>query len=151
MNKYMLRSIIVVIWGLLAFTFANAQSNARDRRMITYAQNLRVSKLDSALPKQRFENWLQSLVGTKTVINWEINDCGAQSGIPGDDSHVNPPLCAEAQAKLSGERQVIITIVVGTHKAGIKGFPDVLGIVCYNQDKTVTLDRLRELPALLRK
>jgi hypothetical protein len=151
MNKYLLRLIIIVICGASAFTYVDAQSSARDKRMIRYARNLQVSKLDSALPKQRLETWLQSLVGAKTVINWEINDCGAQSGIRGDDSHINPPLCAEAQAKLSGERQIIISIVVGTHKAGIKGTPDVLGAVYYNQDKTVTLDKLRELPALLRK
>ena len=151
MNKHLLRLITVVICGVSAFTYVDAQSSARDKRMINYAKNLRVSKLDAALPKQRFETWLQSLVGAKTVITWEINDCGAQSGIRGDDSHVNPPLCAEAQTKLSGERQVVISIGIGTHKAGITGPPDVVGAVYYNQDETVSLDELRELPELLRK
>lgn len=153
MNKYFLHLIMIVICICVAaaFTDVKAQSSARDKRMINYARNLPVSKLDSALPKQRLETWLQSLVGAKTVISWEINDCGAQSGIAADDSRINPPLCAEAQAKLSSERQVIISIVIGTHKAGIKGSPEVLGAVYYNQDKTMTLDKLRELSALLRK
>ena len=142
---------MIVICGVSALTYVNAQTSARDKRMISYAKNLQASKLDSELPKQRFETWLQFLVGAKTVITWEINDCGAQSGIRGDDSHINPPLCAETQAKLPNERQVIISIIIGTHKAGIKGAPEILGVVYYNQDKTVTLDKLRELPALLRK
>jgi hypothetical protein len=150
-NKYLLRLIIIVICGVSGSTFVDAQSSSRDKRMIKYAKNLQVSKLDSSLPKQRVETWLQSLVGAKTVVAWEINDCGAQSGVRGSDSHINPPLCAEVQAKLPNERQVIVTFVIGTHKAGIKGSPDFLGAVYYNQDKTVTLDKLRELPALLRK
>jgi hypothetical protein len=151
MNKYLLRLIIIVICGVSASTNVEAQSSAREKRMINYAKNLQISKLDSSLPKQRFETWLQSLVGAKTAITWEINDCGAQSGVRGDDSHINPPLCAEAQAKLPNERQVIITFVIGTHKAGITGSPVFLGAVYYNQDRTVTLNKLRELLTLLRQ
>lgn len=128
-----------------------AQSPARDRRLIAYAQNLLASRLDSQLPHRQFSSWFQSVVGSDAKIDWEINDCGEQTGNPNDGSSVNPPLCAQAHADLRDGRNVYVLILVGTHKAGIKGKPIVWSLAVDDHGKDKSPARLRGIPAALAK
>jgi len=110
--------ILSVLW-ILEFPLAHAQ--LQEETIIAYAQNIQVSNLDSTLPKQPIEVWLTSLVGSKTTISWEVNDCGEQTGVAGDSSSINPPVCSQVTSKLENGRTVGIQIIVGTFKEGIKG------------------------------
>jgi hypothetical protein len=113
---------VVALFALALFAAnAHGQSSARDRRLIAYAKKLPASKLDSQLPHQPFVSWFRSVVGASAKIDWEINDCGEQTGNPNDPNSINPPLCAQSHAHLSDGRNVYVLIHVGSHRAGIKG------------------------------
>jgi hypothetical protein len=144
-----LLAAMTLAWDLSAA--ANAQTSARDKRMIAYAKNLRASRLDSRLPNKRFEFWLRSVVGIGTKLDWEINDCGEQSGNPNDGSSINPPLCAQAHAISSDSRHIYVLILVGTHKAGIRGRPTVWSISVDDHGTARSPGKLRDLVAALRK
>jgi hypothetical protein len=119
---------ILFLYCILVVTYNSAVAQSRDERIIAYAKRIRVSSLDPTLPKQPIEIWLKSIVGSKAVLSWEVNDCGEQTGVAGDGSSVNPPLCAEVDAKLTDGRKVGILIAVGTHKSGLKGKPNLFYI-----------------------
>jgi hypothetical protein len=70
----------------------HGQSPTRDRRLSAYAKGLPASKLDPQLPHHPFISWFLSVVGSGAKIDWEINDCGEQTGNPNDGSGSNPPL-----------------------------------------------------------
>jgi hypothetical protein len=145
-------SFIGTIGLCLILAYAtSAQSTKRDAKMIAYAKNLNVSILDRTLPKKRFESWLRSLVGSKVKVEWEINDCGEQTGIAGDGSSINPPLCAEANAELPDDLRISIAIAVGLHKSGITGRPGVWGIYFETRGNGQSPAKLSQLPLLLKK
>ena len=118
--------VLGIIAVLLPLPVAGtAQTSTRDRQMISYAKNLRITRLEHGLPKATFAQWFRSVVGSEARIDWEINDCGEQSGNPADGSSINPPLCAQASAKMSDGRQASVLIAIGTHKRGITGPPSL--------------------------
>jgi hypothetical protein len=141
--------IIVIFFVSTLITPAYSQTSARDRRLITYARGLDVSRLDRTLPHRRFEPWFRSLVGTKARITWEINDCGEQSGNPMDGSSINPPLCAQVQGSLPDSREVSVLILVGTHKAGRTGKPIIWSMSLVDKGAVKYPAKLREIRALL--
>lgn len=143
-------AIMFVAVTLLAAS-VHGQSPARDRRLIAYAENVSASKLDSQLPDRRFIFWFRSVVGTGAKIDWEINDCGEQTGNPNNGSSINPPLFAQAHADMGDGRNVYVLILVGTHKAGIKGRPTVwsLSVDDHGTDKSPA--KLRGIMAALCK
>lgn len=149
MIKYKSRLITITVLFSMTIFSTQAQPLERDKKLIAYTQNLNVSKLDPTLPEQRFENWFKSIVGKDTVINWEINDCGEQTGMANDGSSVNPPLCAEVNAELADSRQISISILVGSHKRGIKGKPTVW--MMFVDNESVRSNDLKDLLALLGK
>ena len=144
--KHFLQVVTLFTLVLLAVT-AHGQSSARDRRLIAYAKNVPASKLDSQLPHRPFSSWFRSIVGADAKIDWEINDCGEQTGNPNDPQSINPPLCAQSHAHLSDGRNVYVLIHVGSHRAGIKGRPYVWSL----SSDDASSGKLRELAALLRK
>lgn len=99
---------------LLCATLAsarNATSPARESKLIARVKNVPVSKLDPVLPSVRFEQWLRTEAGADAHFDWEVNDCGEQTGAPGQ----NPdeiPTCVEADARLKDGREIVITIAV---------------------------------------
>ncbi len=141
---------MLVVVTLLAAT-VHGQSPPRDRRLIAYAKNLPASKLDCQLSNRRFISWLRSVVGIGVKIDWEINDCGEQTGNPNDGSSINPPLCAQAHADMGDGRDVYVLILVGTHKAGIKGRPIVWSFAVDDHGKDKSPTKLNGLAAALRK
>jgi hypothetical protein len=149
MKKEILFILILSVLWILEFPLAHAQ--LQEETIIAYAQNIQVSNLDSTLPKQPIEVWLTSLVGSKTTISWEVNDCGEQTGVAGDSSSINPPVCSQVTSKLENGRTVGIQIIVGTFKEGIKGKPEVYFIYVENQGEFKSSSKLQELPALIGK
>lgn len=72
------------------------------------------------MPNQAFAPWLRGVVGTLPEIQWEVNDCGEQTGNPALDKGRNFPICAEAQVNLGGKRKLFVSLSVGTFKNGAK-------------------------------
>ena len=141
---------IAVIFAslLVAFSFGFAQSAARDRRIIGFARNLNVSKLDRRLKSQPFEKWLKSVLGSRAAIKWEVDDCGEQDGNPSNPMNRNPPLCAVAHTRMADGNELGIGVAVGSHKSGISGRP----VVWYTYWEHHNLPgKLSEIAAFIRK
>jgi len=149
MKKEILTLLMLSALCFLVSPVAKAQQ--QEKEIIAYAQNINVSTLDSTLPEQLIEVWLSSLLGPKATITWEVNDCGEQSGVAGDSSSVNPPICAQVTSKLEDGRTVGIQIIVGTFKNGVKGKPEVYFIYIENQGEFKSISKLGELPSLIGK
>jgi hypothetical protein len=141
-------SFILVV--LAASILAESQAKRSVESTIAYAKRSDVSRLDSRLPRQRFDDWFRSVVGPLAEIRWEANDCGEQTGGKADKRR-DLPVCAQAEALLSDGRKVVVSIAVGTMK---KGLTRVRGGMYYSVveqgDKLDTIKRLGDLPEMLR-
>jgi len=71
--------------------------------------------------------------------------------LSGDGSGSNPPLCAQAHADMGDGRNVYVLLLVGTHKAGIKGRPAVWSVSVDDHGKDKSPTKLNGLAAALRK
>lgn len=113
-SRFALRRKLFLMISCLVFTIygvAAAQTDpnaARDAKLIAQVKQVSVHKLDEALPDVGFEGWLQKESGAGAQYHWEVNDCGEQSGTPGDDTPV--PTCVEADSKLKDGREIVIMI-----------------------------------------
>jgi hypothetical protein len=87
---------------------------AQQPELVRLAQHVPVSSLDSAFPPIAFEHWLARLVGgSRSVIRWEVNDCGE-----GGDG-LAAPTCVEAIFDLAPDTAAHASLVV----AGTDGRP----------------------------
>jgi hypothetical protein len=118
-------------WLLLAAALALPAQPAVEKRAIQLARSARVSALERGLPRQRLDHWLATLLGP--AIQWEVNDCGEQSGNPAVDRARDMPMCVDAIAKLDGSRIAIVTLMMGTYGKGLSKTP-VLRAVNLGQD-----------------
>jgi hypothetical protein len=95
------------------------QYSRLERRAIQAVRQTPVSKLERGLPSRSFDAWLMQLIGSNTAVNWELNDCGEQTGNPKFDRGRDFPMCVSAIATLMDGRRVDILIAVGTQHSGI--------------------------------
>ncbi|MGH9815850.1 MAG: hypothetical protein ACRD6I_07215 [Candidatus Acidiferrales bacterium] len=129
---------------------ASGQSDQRDEeRVLTVVKGTPTRELDSALPKARFERWLLDVAGKDAELQWELNDCGEQTGDPAVDSRRDMPVCAGVRAQLEGGRAFQILLAIGTQKKGIGGKPQVHSIIVQTGRRMAELKRLRDLPKAL--
>src|SRR4051812_49119754 len=102
--------LCAAIFMLSAFDISKAQTNRRlEAVAIKYAKSYLVSKIENGLPPKPFAVWLQELVGAKTPVTWEINDCGEQTGTSADRGR-DFPLCVKAIAEQSADFFVSVNI-----------------------------------------
>jgi hypothetical protein len=146
MNRFGKRITVLLAIALLAQVPALGQCPARDRRIIRFARNLNVSRLDRGLPRQPFGRWLRSVVGPRAAIHWEVDDCGEQDGNPSNPDNLNPPFCANARAEMADGTKLGIALAVGSHRSGIGGKT----VVFYSYFGDRHPARLRELAALIK-
>lgn len=95
----------------------------RDAAAINAARHVVVRAIDPALPRVSFEAWLRGVVGTAAATNWEVNDCGEHTGNPRLDQGRDFPLCAEVQVGFGDQRELHVSLVVGSFKKGVRGTP----------------------------
>ena len=107
------------------------------------------SKLDPALPKTPFLEWLKELLGPAVKIEWELNDCGTLTGVPTIDNDRDLPSCMEASIVLSDQHVLGIAIFVGTERKGLTDSPRVANIYIESDGNVVYLKRLSELQQAL--
>ena len=106
----------------------------------------RVSRLDSLLPRTPFLTWFKSVVGNSAKLEWEINDCGEQTGDATLDADRDFPSCIEVTATLPDQRKVGVAVAVGTVKKGLSGLPTVTSVYLEIGGQFYHLKRLSELP-----
>ena len=135
---------------MIAFVFhslANSQVTLEDA--IDLLGQVPAASLDSLLPKTAFLDWFKSTVGPDAKIQWEINDCGEQTGVPAVDQQRDIPVCLEVSAILPDRRTVGVAINVGTERKGLIGDPVVYNIYLQGNGPIQNIRRLRDLPRAL--
>lgn len=95
--------------------------NAGPDAAIAAAKETVVAELDPAQPDIRFEDWLRSMAAPGREIDWEVNDCGEQTGNPELDRGRDFPMCVEARVPLDGNRVLWVSLLVGTWGTGVSG------------------------------
>jgi hypothetical protein len=126
--KNLVRSILIVVSILTLFVGLQAQTKKKkhphwnwekhQNEVIDYAKKYLVSEIESNVPKMKFADWFQQIVGKEAKVFWDVNDCGEQTGTP-EDRGRDFPMCVEASASLGSDVLVSVNIQFGTFKSGI--------------------------------
>ena len=135
--------LLIVLFGGSVF------SQITQEDAIDLLEQYPAAKLDSLLPKSAFLGWFRNVAGADAKINWEINDCGEQSGVPLVDQGRDMPVCFEITATLPDRRVIGVSIAVGTEKRGLRGDPAVTNVYIDTGRGTMHLKRLRDIPLAL--
>src|SRR5579864_1506281 len=121
-----------------------------DAALITQLKKLSVSTLDPTLPAVRFDQWLRTEAGPDARYQWEVNDCGEQTGAPGQNPN-EIPTCVEADAWLKDGREIVIMIAV-TKPAAAPGRNQSFSVYFAQLVTTrerITIKQLSDFPAAL--
>lgn len=143
------------------FVCAQAQTKKRKQKrrnwethrteVIDYAKKYPVSKLEINMPQVSFEKWFRQTVGETKKIDWEINDCGEQTGTS-EDRGRDFPMCVEASAVKAESVYIRISIQFGTFKRGITRMkPNIRSITVGGEIGGEWLDNLGDLPEKLKE
>ena len=119
-----------------------------DEELIAYAKKLNVNKMESRLPQEELDTWLKSILRSTTKIEWEINDCGEQTGTEIDRQR-DLPFCAGIEAKTKDGGKVILAILIGTDKKGLTKRPGVYYCLFEMNNKTKSINSLYDLSLAL--
>jgi hypothetical protein len=145
-----LKAARIALLLLVAVQLSASPNTPTERRAIRAGKHASVKVLDPTLPNMQFSTWFRNLVGSKARIVWEVNDCGEQTGSPGDDPEAIP-MCAEATAELSGEKKVVVSIAVGTFRKGVFGKPVLFWAIVERGGVMRDARKLSDLEKLLRR
>ena len=141
MNACVLATLSLVVVS------SSAQLPYTEKQVIEYAKSIDVQTLDSSLPSQRLEDWLQS-GPPHAQVRWELADT---CDIKPDDTDQDYPLCAKVWISRNGQWGFFLLEVGSVHK-GITGRPQLYYDVYVWEDvwvMTGSSNKLSDLPALL--
>jgi len=145
MNKSLCGLALVVMLSGPAY----AQISSDDA--IDLLQEYPAAKLDTLCPKIPFMTWFKSVVGGSAKLQWEVNDCGEQTGVPAVDQQRDLPVCLEVSADLPDNRKVGVAVWVGTEKKGLTDTPAVYDIYLQLAGQFYHIRRLSDLPKTLQQ
>ena len=132
-----------LLFMLMLGPFAFGQTS--DTAAIAYVQQLPTFDLDSTVSGGVFGDWVQSLAGRTAKVEWELNDCGEQTGVPMIDAERDFPMCVGAYAALPGDVRFGITIIIGTYEKGPTDTPAIYDIYIQSGKTVRTLRHLKDL------
>jgi hypothetical protein len=149
-----MKTYFVVMLSLVVASTSRAQLPYTQEQVIAYAKSIDVQALDSSLPSQRLEDWLQSGPPRARIGYWMVADsCDLK------DPEVPYPLCARISFYREGQndnrygQQGYLLVQVGNSKDGIAGRPQLfypsIGVWEGMMVMTGGAERLSDLPALL--
>lgn len=151
MSKTFIKAIIPSVVVLCFSANVWSQNAKRDALAIERVKTTLASSLDTALPRISLKRFLEN-AGQGVPIQWEVNDCGEQTGEPATDAGRDFPLCVEADIKLQDRRGVTLLVSVGTFKRGLQGRPALFSLIVIDEGgEARSLRRLGELPAELQR
>jgi TonB family protein len=131
---------------LLAFP---PQEDGLEKRAVASLKQVSVSTLDPNLPKLSFLAWFNRTVGGGAGIQWQVTDCGEQTGTTVDRDR-DIPLCVEVIAVMPDERKAVIDVQVGTFKRGVAGTPQLYFAIIEHEGELYSAKQLGDLPQMLR-
>jgi len=122
-----------------------------DSVLIEAVRSIVAREVDPLLPSISFERWLNGVLGSPAPMQWEINDCGEQTGDPAVDRGREFPRCAQVRAELSGRRTLIVTLSVGSQQKQPAGAPTYrFGVLIRPDGSQVDVRRLSDLAAVVK-
>jgi hypothetical protein len=143
-----MKAYFVAMLLLLVASASPAQRPYTEEQVIGYSKSIDVQMLDSPLPSQRLEDWLQSGPPHAHIGDWRVADtCDLKPDYPSEDY----PLCARIGFSRNGEGGFFL-VQVGTTNKGIVGRPQLYGAIGVWEGVFVLTsgsERLSDLPALL--
>jgi hypothetical protein len=147
-----MKAFLLVMLSLLVTSSCSGQLPYTQKQVVAYARSIDVKTLDSSLPSQRLEDWLQSGPPHARIGYWIVaNTCDLKPDSQSEDY----PLCAKVSFTRNGKGGFFL-VQVGTNRRGIIGRPQLYGdieIVKLGKKEGWTLtgsaERLSDLPTLL--
>ncbi|MCX6121702.1 MAG: hypothetical protein NTX44_08795 [Ignavibacteriales bacterium] len=135
------------IWvaAFCLFLTGYAQAQISEAHAIEYVKRISPSELDSTLPEGKLSDWLTKIFGKDATVEWELNDCGEQTGNPYVDKQRDLPICVEIYAKLAERRKLWITILVGTDQQGIIDSPAIYSLYLESDGQIRSFTRLSQV------
>lgn len=113
---------------------------------IDYAKTFPVNGIEANVPDMPFAEWFQHVVGRGARVDWEVNDCGEQTGTAADRGR-DFPMCVEARTVKPGFFYISVDIQFGTFNRGInKMKPVVRSIIAGDEFGGEWLGNLSDLP-----
>lgn len=135
---------------VLLVSLAQAPTDPGQAAAILAARQMVVEAIDPALPRVSFDEWLRGLVGAAPT-KWEVNDCGEQTGDPNLDRGRDFPMCAEVAVGLGGQRELRVSLSVGTFQKGVAGVPAFRSAYVREANGPPQwIKRLAEIPSVIR-
>jgi hypothetical protein len=144
-----LRRNLAFFFALCLLVSGSVMAQISADQAIGFIDQLPASKLDPALPRTPFLNWLNELVGPAAKIHWEMNDCSELTGVPAVDDERDISVCIEATIQLSETQKIGIAVRIGTEKKGLSDAPTVANIFWESGDEVVYFKQLSELQKAL--
>ena len=133
---------ILGLWLLLpGLLFAQIDNG----KAIEQVQKFSAAELEKGLPKVSFSDWFAKLAGEETKVKWEVNACGEQTGNPKVDAGRDLPACVSAWAELPDNREVLVSVIVGTFGKGFLGQPRLRIVAVRTGEKWKPVKRLAHL------
>lgn len=147
----MLKYLFLFLLALCSVPVLSMQAQISEDEAVKFVKNLSPSILDSTLPEGHFSVWLASVIGDSAMVQWELNDCGEQTGDPGIDKDRDVPSCVGIYVTFPDRRSLGLTIIVGTSRKGLTGHPAIYDLYLESKGTSVGVKRLRDLPVALKK
>jgi hypothetical protein len=114
--------------------------------VIEYAKKYLVSEIEPNLPQVSFEKWFQKTVGEEAKVEWDINDCGEQTGTSADRGR-DFPMCVSANTQKAESYYISVNIQFGSFNRGIiHEKPTVRSITIGKLMEGIWLSNLSDLP-----
>ncbi len=155
----LVRLVVISIFVLALFTCLQAQTKKKkyprwnwekhQTVVINYAKKYLVSEIEPNLPQISFADWLQQTVGKDAKIEWDVNDCGEQTGTP-EDRGRDFPMCVAANTVKAGYIYFSVNIQFGTFgRKSLTMKPVVRSITAGDEIGGEWLDNLGDVPKYL--
>jgi TonB family protein len=139
-----------IVFLFTALLCAPTQESALEEKAVIRVQQTPASRYDPTLPSRPFGYWLNQVVGTKTGVSWSLGECVEQADTaPGWGRSI--PACVEATAILPDDRKIVAQFYVGSFKQGLSAPTRFHFAVIESDSQFQSVQRLSELPQLLRE
>lgn len=144
MNEFTTIILLVALLG------SPAQDSTLEERAVIRVQQTLVSIYDPTLPSRPFGAWLAQIVGPQSGVSWRLGECIERDGMASEWEQ-GIPACVEATAILPGDRKVVAQILVGSFKQGLSMKTKFHFAVVENDTQFESVQKLSDLPQLLRE
>jgi hypothetical protein len=139
-----------LIEAIVALGTLPGQTTTSVAALVEAVRSTVAREIDQALPLISFDEWVTGVLGSQVRVEWEVNDCGEQTGNPALDRGRDFPTCVQLRAELTGGRSVLVMLSAGSQRqqpAGAPGFHS--GVVIQPGGRQLEIRRPGDLPSMI--